>query len=324
LRDPENKEEWFEFLAAGTHAMVCPDLKSVFVTSGERVLGTATPAMPDSTHEEADSRLVLHAIAALQNGCDSVCSRTVDTDVAVVFIGKNSLFKSVNERAAVYLKFGTGKQLRKLSVDVMARGLGEDKARALPFFHAMSGCDTVSGFNGYGKKSFFHAWKASEQVTGAFLAVVDAPFTKFAIDSDVFSCIERWVCAVYDKGANDVSVNECRMRLFCKKGRVADKLPPSQGALYQHFLRASFQCSVWTTAEITDQQVPSPDGWGWEAIDDNWKPVWSHLAQASQAIGVLVKCSHREGQDGPCNGGRCKCHKAQLACTDLCNCPCER
>ena len=44
--------------------------------------------MSPCNHEEADTRIVIHVIQALQSGCTSVLVRTVDTDVVVILFGK--------------------------------------------------------------------------------------------------------------------------------------------------------------------------------------------------------------------------------------------
>ena len=43
--------------------------------------------MPNCNHEEADTRIVVHVLYALQQRLTTVQVRTVDTDVVVVLIG---------------------------------------------------------------------------------------------------------------------------------------------------------------------------------------------------------------------------------------------
>ena len=40
----------------------------------------------------------------------------------------------------------------------LAAGLERQKARALPMFHTLTGCDTVSSFAGHSKKSAWAIW----------------------------------------------------------------------------------------------------------------------------------------------------------------------
>ena len=46
-----------------------------------------------SNHEEADTRMILHAANASENGMRKVILRTVDTDVVVIALG---MFSSLN------------------------------------------------------------------------------------------------------------------------------------------------------------------------------------------------------------------------------------
>jgi len=47
---------------------------------------------------------------------------------------------------------------------------GPARSKALPFFHAITGCDTVSSFGSKGKKSAFGTWNACSEATTGFLA----------------------------------------------------------------------------------------------------------------------------------------------------------
>ena len=67
----EHKEELFHFLAQEIYGHRFAEHKQILVTSGSKVLSKNTPAMPKCTHEEADSRIFIHVIDALEenNNC---------------------------------------------------------------------------------------------------------------------------------------------------------------------------------------------------------------------------------------------------------------
>lgn len=52
-----------------------------------------------------------------------------------------------------WIAFETGQHLRYIPAHEMAKALRPDNARALPMFHALTGCDMVSAFVGIGKKN---------------------------------------------------------------------------------------------------------------------------------------------------------------------------
>ena len=87
---------------------------------------------------------------AAQEGHSRVVIRTVDTDVVVLAVANVQRIKDVTE---LWLAFGVGKNLRFIPSHTIASQLGEVACSALPFFHALTGCDTVSAFSGVGKKS---------------------------------------------------------------------------------------------------------------------------------------------------------------------------
>ena len=73
--------------------------------------------------------------------------RTADTDVVVLAISVVEEIK-VEE---LWVAFGTGKHFRYNAAHAIASSLGADKSRALPAFHAVTECDTVSFFGWKGK-----------------------------------------------------------------------------------------------------------------------------------------------------------------------------
>ena len=112
--------------------------------------------MPPCNHEEADTRIVIHVLHALQSGCTSVLIRTVDTDVVVILVGKFDRLIAERSDADIWIAFGMGEHFHFISVNRVCVSLGETRARCLPVFHTLSGCDTTSVFVGKGKQS---AWQ---------------------------------------------------------------------------------------------------------------------------------------------------------------------
>ncbi|KAJ8395934.1 hypothetical protein AAFF_G00026420 [Aldrovandia affinis] len=155
LRVDSNKTELFRFLSAALMEWFDQEDKQLVITDGEAVL--SKPLLPDLTsltapcnHEEADSRMLLHASHAGQHGHHAILIWTVDTDVVVLAV---SLAQELQPEDELWLAFGTGQSFRYLAAHEIAAGLGREKARALPMFHALTGCDTVSSFARRGKKS---------------------------------------------------------------------------------------------------------------------------------------------------------------------------
>ncbi|PIK35466.1 hypothetical protein BSL78_27714 [Apostichopus japonicus] len=99
LRVDSNKTELFRFLSAALMEWFDQEDKQLVITDGEAVL--SKPLLPDLTslapcnHEEADSRMLLHASHAAKHGHHSIVIRTVDTDVVVLAV---SVYRSCNQK----------------------------------------------------------------------------------------------------------------------------------------------------------------------------------------------------------------------------------
>ena len=63
-----------------------------------------------------------------------------------------------------WVAFGTGKRYRFLTAHKIGAALRKEASRALPMFHALTGCDTVSTFVGHVKKTAWAAWKGFPQL----------------------------------------------------------------------------------------------------------------------------------------------------------------
>lgn len=86
-----------------------------------------------------------------------------------------------------------------IPIHEVARSLGPDKAYALPFFHAFSGCDTTSSMSGKGKKAFFDTWNVlDKEVTPVFtrLSLIDFPHDITDLEMEA---IEKYVVCLYSK-----------------------------------------------------------------------------------------------------------------------------
>ena len=141
LRLNDYKKELFQYLAASVQSLGISDVE-VTSTADVDVISSSTideAGLAPCNHEEADTRIFVHARHASLNGMKKILIRTVDADVVILAIAF----------------------AKKLEVE------GE----GLPFFHALTGCDTVSFFSGKGKKTAFQAWKCYPEATEVFRAL---------------------------------------------------------------------------------------------------------------------------------------------------------
>ena len=244
----------------------------------------------------------------------SVTISTVDTDVLVLAIAASAQ----HEEKQIYVQFGVGDNKKILNAHNIRSEIGNEKALALPVFHAFTGCDTVSSFNSIGKKTAWERWNTFEEVTEAFDSLSKGPDD---IDSHTQYLLERFVILLYDKTSGCTSINDLRQELFTR-GRSIDKIPPTAETLLQHDRRTAYQGGhSWGNASIKMQNLPNAEKWGWWTDKDgSYKPFWTSGAIASKGCIQLVKCFCSE-KDGvyKCTG-RCSCKKSGQLCTELCKC----
>ena len=238
--------------------------------------------------EEADTRILLHAKDAVMQGYERILIRTVDTDVIVLSI---AMVRNLG-LSELWIAFGTGNNFRHIPAHSIAQYLGEKKSKCLPLFHSITGCDQASSFAGKGKKSAWGAWQVYDDVSDAFEKLLDTPSLE--------------------------TLQEV-LPLFPRKGRSIEAIPPTADAFLQHAKRAVYQAAYcWAQCLSPRFDLPSPSQWGWhKQADEKWKPIWITLQPASVACQELLKCGCKQ-ENG--SRSRCKCRKADLPCTALCNC----
>ncbi|CAH1160137.1 unnamed protein product [Phaedon cochleariae] len=313
LRMDENKEELFHFLSSHLRN-ISPDVGTVVTTIGEDTISNVDICLESVTpcsHEEADTRLMLHAHAAIQQGCSRILIRTVDSDVMVLGIALAAQY--INANIKLWIELGTGKNIRVISAHGVASAMGLERASALPAFHALSGCDTVSAFATRGKKSAWKAWEKCPEMTHALIAI-SRPCKD--IDSDIFDILQQFVVIMYDHTCSETDVNAARRYLFTQKHRTLDGIPPTKDALMLHVKRAAYQAGhVWGQANVKKPVLPSPGAWGWTRDDIGWEPTWTTIPEALKSCIEIMACACHQQK---CSG-HCKCVKYHVQCTSLSN-----
>ena len=178
------------------------------------------------SQEEADTRVFLHIRDIARKGALRVKLRTVDTDVIVITM---ALFSKL-ALAELWIEFGSGKHKMFYPIHLFQRNLGDEKSRALLFFHAFTGCDQVSYFNSCKKKTAWKTWTTFPEITAAFVRLSDTPSHQDV--TEAFPLIERFTCLMYKRTTNAVSVNEARREMFVKDNRDLETIPPTSAAQF--------------------------------------------------------------------------------------------
>ena len=166
-----------------------------------------------SSHEEADTRMLLHANHASQNGYRSTVIVSEDTDVMILCLGYSAIIN-----CPLYQKCGTQNRTRYINISDLSRVLGDELCNALIGIHAFTGCDSVSAFAGRGKLSAFKLVKGNRTFQESFKSLG----ASWHVSKELYSSMESFVCRMYASSSSISDVNELRYLLFCtKRGEAA-------------------------------------------------------------------------------------------------------
>ena len=101
-----------------------------------------------ANHEEADTRLILHAKDAIQYNYKRLFVICRDADVLLLL-----LYHLGQTKTEVWMVSGTSKQQKCYPAHTIASKLDNDALENILGFHSLTGCDTTSSFSCMGKKT---------------------------------------------------------------------------------------------------------------------------------------------------------------------------
>ena len=259
----------------------------------------------NSNHEEADTRLILHA----QHACithSKVTIRSPDTDVFILMLAHKTEIRSL-----LIFDTGSGNNRRLIDINKVYEQLGSRLCNALIGFHDFTGCDSTSSFHGKGKVTSLKALDDCPDLYESF-ARFGCCFTP---DSALVNALEVFVCHLYKQLTMD-RVDEARFKIFSLR-KYADQMPFTKDALNKHIQRSVYQAAIWKNALNATVECPNITNHGW-LVDDkgNVSIDWMDLPPAPDGILQNIECSCKKG----CASNRCACVKANLSCTSLCKC----
>ena len=123
-------------------------------------------------------------------------------------------------------------------------------------------------------------------------------------EGTVESC-ERFICSLYtnDRKAGNRADLE-RYWMFCQKHQKNESLLSTSDSLSHHINRANYQAYVWEKSLCKEQDVPSPEGNGWETENGRLIPTLMSKDPAPTSLLELTICK--------CNRSACKRNDLRL------------
>ncbi|XP_028391978.1 uncharacterized protein LOC114516648 isoform X2 [Dendronephthya gigantea] len=218
-------EQWStyaSFMFSGIVVYVCHDDKCHRLKPGIEgaPLTIREIATLSCDHEEADTRMLLHANHASQS-YGNILIKSPDTDVFIIMLYFCHILQ-----CELFFETGVNEKTRIINVRCVQQQIGEKEGKALVGFHAYTGCDSTSSFYGRSKIS---TWKlvSNDETALDTLARLGDDFT---VDEGIQKNLESLTCMLY--GAKETeSVNEARYNLF-RMGKFSDEsLPPNEDCL---------------------------------------------------------------------------------------------
>ncbi|GBM95878.1 hypothetical protein AVEN_135371-1 [Araneus ventricosus] len=208
------------------------------------------------------------------------------------------------------LKEGKGKVKDRFysSKDLQNFNLVIDCKKSILFLHAISGCDTTSGFYGKGKLQAVQLFNSNKYLQD-IPEIFSYPKSSY---TDIERSGEKFIIVLYSNTKKkENSLNKMSYDCFNKlvgqasSAILLSKLPPTTEAAHQHCRRTFHQVQTWLG------ECLNPSGWGWKLVNKSLTPIYTTKGSAPAKIVSLITCG--------CNKG-CgkKCVRANLRCTTSC------
>ena len=161
----------------------------------------------NATHEEADTRMVLHCI---HNNSESIVVSARDTDVLLMLVAHCDHVQS----SSLWLMAGAAKIRKYFNIREISYTLSENTVPALLPYHSLTGCDTIS----------------------YFFAAKQATWCKFQQHYNLLATLGEG--ELTDLKLHDTT-DEVRTALFFEASKP-EHMPPTSNALRFHLMRSHY------------------------------------------------------------------------------------
>lgn len=289
---PENKADLARFLSEeliksaplGKELVVAGGFRSEQEVRCSNELTSVQPLK--ATHEEADTRMVLHAVHC---NYSNIVVSSKDTDVLALLVAHRHRMSC----DFLWMMAGTSQKRKYIPVDVVLQQLPSGCQSSLLAFHALTGCDTTSFISNHSKRTAFKVFTEHHNLL--------QHLGKGELSDQMIANAEEFICKLYNVG-NLKSVDEAQHILFGKTSKP-EALPPTSDALHHHIKRAHYQSLVWNMATCPKPTLPSPADMGWRHEGNKLIPTLMTLDSIPSAyLETTTTCQCNTG----CQNHRCK------------------
>ena len=236
-----------------------------------------------SNQEEADTRIVFHAVYAAQQGAASMVIRSPDTDVLLLLLHHRV---SIQSQEVYFLTETKGKNVtwtRYIPVHTLHDSLTVEQLNIMLPIYCLTGCDTTSSFRGHGKRGAFRLFI---QKTDKFQGLSDLGSGPLNLNKK--NAATLFVGYLY--GSHECeSLNSLRCTKAAKN-IPSKKLPPTEDSFNLNLLRCVYQLAIWRACTDGMTELPGPQEYGWERDDtQTYRPkAMSQSPAAPELLNNLV------------------------------------
>ena len=284
------------------------------------------PEFTSHDHPEVDTQIPLHVIHTLtENSHKHIDIYSVDTDVTTLMVdlvARNLAGPTTN----IITHAGKARAPKRIDIVKQVETIGEEKSQALLGFYDFTGNDYGHKWVGVTKERWsnrFFSLPSNHCILKAFssLGTLTSEECTLTADGNLHEKIkplEEFVCMVYDKDGPK-SLPSVRWKLYSKKNKELENLPPTRAALVPLIQRTNHFSRIHKSYTHTHPDIPptTENGWTKEDGTDTLQPVLCLSPPAPKSILKLVKCGCKVGD---CSSKQCSCHREGLTCTSLCTC----
>ncbi|GFV43901.1 uncharacterized protein TNCV_1530751 [Trichonephila clavipes] len=203
---------------------------------------------------EADTRIIYSICQISVDAQVVVCCS--DSDILIIFLGN---LDHLNASLKLWIQWGVGNHERLISINDLYQDLCISLPKALPCFHAITGCDYTPAFF---RKSKLRPFKLLEKSVEYQLACQEIMTDDDNELERIFATLEKFICHMYGV--------------------------PNSSNDNDHLLRVWYVTKFWRNAHLKNPSSLSPLASGWIVNDDKYDFVWYAGEQFPSSVADIV------------------------------------
>ena len=216
LSHVQTKDELTVYLANKIFDYALSAKKNIVVAYRQNVCYTTENNYEASSHEEADTKIIFHALAVSNYGVSKLGIYSPDTDVLILFLRR---YPDLAKNTSFVI--GAGRHQRILQLGPIFHAIGPIKIAALPGVRAFSGADVTGSFAGKGKGK---CWKTFIEAEEDVMLSLTELGKSNEIDKSIYDGLEKFVVLYIVQERNNLILgrsdgcyfdkNSCMLRNF--------------------------------------------------------------------------------------------------------------